>query len=265
MSIGQQFLARLNEAKEKKTFEFDKQIESMKRAMREVGNEEDLADKIAEVFAMCGLSGTYINKAPIRESVIEAAMVIRSKTTMTRTLGQIHSSLSAMVGVVLEAKGDEVDLDGGAFQQLVEEVLVELGLPAELVGKNGKAAIRSALKRQCAKMRSEDSVRIAFITFAKYAGIKVGDDVIGSVKKVAKLAKPVEPVKEAVEAESVEQVNVRDLNASARMIFGMMGLDLADEKLVRVVNDSALSRSLKAACRDAKVKRAMLAFLRAAK
>jgi hypothetical protein len=42
-----------------------------------------------------------------------------------------------------------------------------------------------------------------------------------------------------------------------------LGVDVTDETVVRVVNDSSFSRSIKAACRDPKVKRGMAAFLRA--
>ena len=79
MTIGAQFLARINEAKEVKSFSFDRGVEAMKKAMRAIGGESDFADKIAEVAAMSGIAGQYLNKPDVRESVVDAAMSLRSK------------------------------------------------------------------------------------------------------------------------------------------------------------------------------------------
>ncbi len=268
MSIGSQFLSRvLTEAKKDKKagFEFDRSVEAMKRAMRVVGGETNIADKIAEIAAMAGISGMYLNKPDVRESVLDAAQALRTKSARVRAFLAIHSTLSKFHGItqVVEAKEvkttSEEDLEGNAFQQLVEEVLVALGIPEEMVSGEAKAGVKAGLKRTIAKLRSDSDVRAAFVVFARLAGIKIGDGIVGPKKSAFAPA-----IKEAKEAEDeVAPTNLKDVLATARAIMMNLGVDLADETVVRVVNDAAMSRAIKAACRDPKVKRGMAAFLRA--
>lgn len=339
MSIGSQFLARLTEAKgEKKGFEFDRGTEAMKRAMRKIGGDNDFADKIAEVMAMCGISGMYSNKPEVRESVLDAAQVLRTKPARVRSFLALHSVLSKFHGVTppVVAEGKEDDLEGNAFQQLVEEVLVSLGVPEEMMGGDAKAGVKAGIRRTVAALKSDDLVRAAFVAYARYAGIRVGDKVVGVKKPGQKVEEAKMPAidpnryyviakkedsgktivvmrkngyedseaaeaacdeyKETVAGDDIEifswdyvkgsklakilgeglvvdddendetdPVNLKDLNASATAIAAAMGMNMADEKMVRVVNPNALARSIRTACRDSKVKRGMAAFLRAIK
>jgi hypothetical protein len=203
MSIGSQFLARLQEGKApaKKTegYQFDRQVEAMKRALRDIGGKNDFADKIAEVFGMVGVPGMYLNKAEVRESVIEAATALRSKPARVTSFLALHSALKNFHGVLAlrsapkkprgvlaEKKGDEVDLEGNTFQQLVEEVLVSLGMPVEMVTSAAKPGVKSPLRKKIAQLRADTAVRAAFVTFARLSGVKVNDGEVGMKKPAAK-------------------------------------------------------------------------------
>jgi hypothetical protein len=269
MSIGSQFLSRvLTEATKKdkkKGFEFDRSVEAMKRAMRDIGGETNLADKIAEVAAMVGIGGMYLNKPDVREGVLEAAQSLRTKAARVRAFLSIHSALSQFHGVtpITEGKASpEEELEGNAFQQFVEEVLVTLGIPEEMVSGEAKAGVKAGLKRMVAKLRADADVRAAFVTYGRLASIKLGDGVVGTKKSPFEVAAI--KIKEAKEADGeAAPTNLKDVLASARAIMMALGVDVTDETVVRVVNDSSFSRSIKAACRDPKVKRGMAAFLRA--
>jgi hypothetical protein len=181
MTIGQRFLARLNEAKKedkKPKFALDRGTEAMKRAMRKVA-QDDLADKIAEVMNMAGLPGMYLNKPEVRESVIAAAQDLRSKPNRVRAFLAMHSAMAAFRGMMVEAKGEE-DLEGSAFQQLLEEVLIALGAPVEMMTAEAKSVIKSSLRKMAAAMRADQAVKTAIITFARLMQIRVNDKVVGS-------------------------------------------------------------------------------------
>ena len=266
MSIGTQFLNRvLAEAKKPEAgYKFDRSIEAMKRSLRDIGGENNFADKIAEVMAMVGISGMYLNKPDVRESILEAAGELRTKSARVAAFLALHSALAAFHGVVpvSEAKGtEEQDLEGNAFQKTVEEVLVVLGLPAEMVSDAAKAGVKSGLKRTIAKLRADEGVRAAVKVFAQRAGVKVGDKVVGS-RKPGVLVVTKEEVSND-EKSALRGIDAKDPAASARSILAALGVDLEDDKIVRVVNDSMLTRSIKTAVRDAKVKRGITAFLRA--
>jgi hypothetical protein len=270
MSIGSQFLSRvLTEATKKdkkKGFEFDRSVEAMKRAMRDIGGETNLADKIAEVAAMVGISGMYLNKPDVREGVLEAAQSLRTKAARVRAFLSIHSALSQFHGVTPITEGKaaspEEELEGNAFQQFVEEVLVTLGIPEEMVSGEAKAGVKAGLKRMISKLRADADVRAAFVTYGRLASIKLGDGVVGTKKSPFEVAAI--KIKEAKDTEGeAAPTNLKDVLASARAIMMALGVDVTDETVVRVINDSSFSRSIKAACRDPKVKRGMAAFLRA--
>jgi hypothetical protein len=271
MTIGSQFLSRmLNEAKkdEKKGFTFDRSVEAMKRAMRDIGGEGNYADKIAEVFSMVGIPGMYLNKPEVRESVIEGAQNLKSKPARVRAFLALHSALSSFHGTtpIVEAKASksgEDDLEGNLFQQTVEEILVTLGLPEEMVGSGAKASIKTGLKRMVSKLRADSTVKSAFVTFARLAGIKAHDKIVGAKKS---MMEPKEPVTEAEEVDAqAPAVKMSDLMGTARTIFEHMGLNLDDDSVIKLVNRQAFINSVKTACRDAKVKQAMAAFLRTVK
>lgn len=320
MTIGSQFLSRLlNEAKkdEKNGFTFDRSVEAMKRAMRDIGGEGNYADKIAEVFSMVGIPGMYLNKPEVRESVIEGAQNLKSKPARVRAFLALHSALSTFHGTTpiveakakksecyvdfdedtelwcvfneagkalssyaaksdavrdcanrnglneAKAKSGEDDLEGNLFQQTVEEILVTLGLPEEMVGSGAKASIKTGLRRMVSKLRADSSVKSAFVTFARLAGIKAHDKIVGAKKSIME---PKEPVTEAEEIDAqAPAINMSDIIGTARTIFGHMGLNLDDDSIIKLVNRQAFVNSVKVACRDAKVKQAMAAFLRAVK
>lgn len=267
MTIGSQFLTRfLSEAKREvpKGFKFDRSVEAMKKAMRTIGGpEKDFADKIAEVAAMMGIPGMYLNKPDVRTAVLEGAQELRSKTARVVAFLGLHTALAAFYGAVpvSEAKepsdaNSEEELIGNAFQQLAEEILVSLGIPEEMVEKGAKSPVKTSLTRTIAKLRSDAGVKAALIAFARKASIKVNDKIVGSKKG------PMERVSEAEEAQDAPApAGVKDLVASAKAILVSLGVDLSDETVVRVVNEGALARSIKTACRDPKVKAAMAVFL----
>lgn len=265
MTIGSQFLTRfLSEAKREvpKGFKFDRSVEAMKKAMRTIGGpEKDFADKIAEVAAMFGIPGMYLNKPDVRTAVLEGAQELRSKTARVVSFLALHSALAAFYGAVpvTEAKAEpeskEDELVGNAFQQLVEEILVSLGIPEEMVEKSAKSPVKTSLTRTIAKLRSDSGVKSAIVAFARKASIKVNDKIVGSKKG------PMERVTEAEEEQAPAPAGVKDLVASAKAVMLSLGVDFADETVVRVVNEGALARSIKTACRDPKVKAAMAVFL----
>lgn len=186
MTIGSQFLARLQEGKEpaKKGYKFDPATESMKRQLRDIGGEKNFADKIAEVAAMSGLAGRFMNTPEGRESVIEGASKLRSRPAATAAFLSLHSALAAFHGYtpMAEGKDEEADLDGVAFQQLVEEVLVELGVPQSLVSEGGKSGTKAGLKRVIAKIVQDSTTKVAYQFLAKKLGIKVNDKIVGAKK-----------------------------------------------------------------------------------
>jgi hypothetical protein len=200
MTIGSQFLARLAEGKEpaKKGYKFDPATESMKRQLRDIGGEKNFADKIAEVAAMSGMQGRFMNTPEGRESVLAGAKGLRTRPAATAAFLALHSALAAFHGYtpMAEGKDEEADLDGVAFQQLVEEVLVELGIPQSLVSEGGKAGAKSTVKRMIAKIMQDSTTKVAYQFLAKKLGIKVNDKIVGTKKA----GKP-ETVEEAVGAD----------------------------------------------------------------
>ena len=264
MTIGSKFLERLTEAKSnKKAFTFDRGTEAMKRAMRDVGGENNFADKIAEVMNMIGIPGMYLNKPEVRESVLEAAANLRSKPARVAAFHALHDALASYRGVQL-GEGKEQDLEGQGFQQLVEEILISLGLPESMATAEAAPAIKSGIKRTVAAAKSDANVRAAFIVFAQRAGIRLHDALVGAKKDVmaAVNAKKRAALGEEVE---VDDTKVTAANAgldAAREIMAAMGVNLNDEKMVRVVNQNMLDRSIRTATRAAVVKRAMAAFKR---
>jgi hypothetical protein len=272
MSLGQQFLARLNEAKapapvKKKAFSFDPAVESMKRGMRDIGGSSDLADKIGEVMSLCGIPGIYLNKQDIKLSVVEAAQALRTKAARVRAFLTLHSALCAFYGVeapVKEAKAaapefSDEELEGSQFQKMVEEVLVLLGAPRELVTSDAKSAVKSSMRRVIPKLRQDENVRMAVLTLARYAGIKMNDGVAGE-KKVGPKKVAMEAVG-AAPAPAAPSAGPFDAWQAASSVFAKMGLNLNDEKLVRVVNQTSLVRAVKAACRNPATKAGLVAFL----
>jgi hypothetical protein len=193
MTIGSAFLTRLSEAKEKKEkkgYQFDRGTEAMKRAMRDVGGNLDLADKIAELANMCGVPGMYMNTSDVRDGILDAAQVLRTKTARVTSVLALHSALSNYHGVtpIAEAKTKEDDLEGQGFQQLVEEVLVSLGIPEDMVMAGAKAGVKSGIKKTVAAMRSDSSVRDAFRVYAQRSKIKLHDAIVGMMKTGPKVA-----------------------------------------------------------------------------
>ena len=184
MSFGSQFLARLTEAKkpaEKKApYTFDRNIESMKRAMRTIGGDSDLGDKVAEALNLCGVPGMYLNKPEVRESVLDAAQGMRSKPARVTAFLALHSALLTRASSLKEGK--EEDLEGQGFQQLVEEIMVSLGLPEEMVGASAKPAVKTGIKRTVMALKSDAAIRSAFIVYAQRAGVKLHDSLVGAKK-----------------------------------------------------------------------------------
>lgn len=187
MSIGTQFLARLNEAKKpeaKKGYKFDPATEAMKRQLRDIGGEKNFADKIAEVAAMSGMPGRFMNTPEGRESVLEGAAALRAKPAAVAAFLTLHSALSSFHGVtpMVEGKKEEMDLDGASFQQLVEEVLIALGLPESLVSAGGKAGSKAPVKRTIAMLMQDSTVKAAYMFLAKKLGVKINDGMVGAKK-----------------------------------------------------------------------------------
>lgn len=268
MTIGSQFLARLNEAKEKQTkkaYTFDRGTEAMKRVLRDIGGKNNFADKIAEVLNMVGVPGMYLNKPEVRESVIEAAQDLRTKPARVAAFLSMHQALATFHGVqpIVEAK--EEDLEGQGFQQLVEEIMISLGIPEEMVTASAKPAIRSGIRRTVTMLKTDTAVRTAVLYYAKMAKIRLHDAIVGMKKLGA--PKVVEAVTTGTVGAAGKEVqepvtNVKDFTAAAKTILKALGVDLADTSVVRVVNESTLNRSIKTAMRDGKVKRAASTFLR---
>lgn len=329
MSIGKKFLERvLAEAKSTEGFEFDRGTEAMKNALRDIGGENNFADKIAEVFNMCGISGTYMNKRDVKDSIIEAATELRSKPARVRAFLALHSALLNLHegATSVEEAEDTEELEGQGFQQFVEECLVSLGLPESFVGASAKAAIKAGLRKASALIRSDRAAKKAFVDFGRYSGVKLNDGTIGgkkrlgegyeingrtvkagskiswkdddgehigtvvedpkyngglrvggrSLKNIIDDSDEVEVIKEATAIGTSGTIGTddqsdnaidyaRDPVAAAMQVLSLLGVDLSNNQVVRVVNQMALNRSIKTACRNPAVKRGLAAFLRANK
>ena len=256
MTIGSKFLDRvLFEGKDKpKGSKFDAATETLKKALRQIGGEKDFADKIVEVANLSGVPGRFMNTPEAKESIVNAATALRGRAAAVAAFLALHS---ALVGTVTEAAAapaaDEKDLEGVGFQQLVEEVLVALGIPVALVGKDASGQVKSKVRSAAREMMANAAVKEAYKFFAKKLGIKINDGTVGVKKPGAKVVK---------EEEDVAVDNVKDLNAAAMTIAGAMGINFQDEAVIRVINANTLARQIRTTARDAKVKRAMSAFLR---
>jgi len=239
MSIGTQFLNRLNEAKSPaKKFTFDRGTEAMKRAMRDIGGENNFADKIAEVMNMMGVPGMYLNKPEVRESVIEAASTLRSKPARTTAFHNLHAALASYKGVMKEAK--EQDLEGQGFQQLVEEILVSLGLPESMATADAAPAIKTGIKRSVQAAKSDAGVRSAFIVFAQRAGIKLHDSLVGAKKDImAQVNAKKASVAESLYGEADPKLQVKTVNAN-----NMAGKAIAMIKALGLPLDPLFVRNL---------------------
>lgn len=189
MSLGSQFLKRLNEGA--KPAGFDAGTEAAKRQLRTVGgNEKNYGDKIAEVLNMCGVAGMYLKKKEVVSSIAAAADQLRSNSRRASSMLTLHAALKSFHGITMEAKND--DLTGGAFMQLMEECMVSLGAPVELVGADAKSGVKTRLRQLATEFSQDPAVAKAFRAYARASAIKVGDDTTGSTK--AKPAKMEEAV-----------------------------------------------------------------------
>ncbi len=179
MSLGSQFLKRLTEAT--KPAGFDAGTEAAKRQLRTIGgNEKNYGDKIAEVLNMCGVAGMYLKKKDVIDSIAGAAEKLRSNSRQASALLTLHGALKSATGMVMEKN---VELTGGAFMQLMEEVMVSLGAPVDLVGADAKAAVKTRLRQLATDFSQDPAVSKAFKAYARAAGIKVSDDITGAKPK----------------------------------------------------------------------------------
>lgn len=269
MSIGKKFLERvLAETKSTEGFEFDRGTEAMKNALRDIGGENNFADKIAEVFNMCGISGTYMNKRDVKDSIIEAATELRSKPARVRAFLALHSALLNLHegATSVEEAEDTEELEGQGFQQFVEECLVSLGLPESFVGASAKAAIKAGLRKASALIRSDRAAKKAFVDFGRYSGVKLNDGTIGGKKRLGEATAIGTTGTIGTDDQSDNAIDyARDPVAAAMQVLSLLGVDLSNNQVVRVVNQMALNRSIKTACRNPAVKRGLAAFLRANK
>lgn len=269
MSLGTQFLKRLNEATSKPAG-FDAGTEAAKRQLRTVGgNEKNYGDKIAEVLNMCGIAGLYLKKKDVISSIVAAADQLRSNSRRASTMLTLHGALKSHSGMTMEAKND--DLQGGAFMQLMEEVMVSLGAPVELVGAEAKSGVKTRIRQLATDFSQDPTVAKAFKAYARASAIKIGDDTTGSTKaKPAKMeeavgagTKPTQGTGDASAEDDGEAAGrITDVAAAAHSVFKTLGVDLTDTTMVRIVNPSALARAMRSAGRNTTVKAAMGVFLK---
>ena len=181
MSLGTQFLKRLTEGKtDKKPAGFDAGTEAAKRRIMTAGGmEKNYGDKIAELLNMCGVAGLYIKKQDVIDSIVTAGKTMQTSGAGPQFL-RLHAAVKAASGMTMEARN--TDLTGGAFQQLMEEVLVSLGAPIDLVGSKAKAAVKTAMRTIAVKFATEQSVVKAFRAYATKVGIKITDEKTGATK-----------------------------------------------------------------------------------
>lgn len=273
MSLGTQFLKRLNEAASKPAG-FDAGTEAAKRQLRTVGgNEKNYGDKIAEVLNMCGIAGVYLKKKPVLDSIAAAADTLRSNSRRASTMLTLHGALKSFHGMTMEAKND--DLQGGAFMQLMEEVMVSLGAPVDLVGANARSGVKTRIRQLATEFSQDPSINKAFKAYARATAIKIGDDKTGSTKAKGKeeeleeaVGQSTTPTRGTADAQPGQDDDgetmghVTNVPAAAKAIFKALGVDLADPRVLRVVNPSGLERALAKAGRNPRIKAAMGAFLK---
>lgn len=181
MSLGTQFLKRLSEGKiEQKSAGFDAGTEAAKRRIMTAGGmDKNYGDKIAELMNMCGVPGMYLKKQDTIDSIVGAAKAMQTSGAGPQFL-RLHSAIKSASGMTMEARNTE--LTGGAFQQLMEEVLVSLGAPIDLVGSKAKAGVKTAMRSVASKFATEQSVVKAFRAYAAKVGIKIADETTGATK-----------------------------------------------------------------------------------
>jgi hypothetical protein len=270
MSLGTQFLKRLNEAKPAPAAGFDSGTENAKRRILTAGGmNKNYGDKIAELLNMCGVPGMYLKKQDTIDSIVAAAKLMQTSGAGPQFI-RLHGAVKSASGMTMEARN--TDLTGGAFQRLMEEVLVSLGAPVDLVGANAKASVKTSMRSLAVKFAAEPTVVKAFRAYAMKVGIKIADETTGATKgKLAQEAVGSGTVSTAPtsgsdvkpeEDEGEKDGRITDVSAAAHTIFKKLGVDLTDTKMIRVVNANALSRAVRVAARDPKTKRAMSSFLR---
>ena len=185
MSLGTQFLKRLTEGKKEgttgqKPAGFDAGTEAAKRRIMTAGGmEKNYGDKIAELLNMCGVAGLYIKKQEVIDSIVAAGKTMQTSGAGPQFL-RLHAAVKAASGMTMEARN--TDLTGGAFQQLMEEVLVSLGAPIDLVGSKAKAAVKTAMRSIATKFATEQTVVKAFSAYAIKVGIRIADEKTGATK-----------------------------------------------------------------------------------
>lgn len=275
MSLGTSFLKRLNEAKSApKGASFDAGTEQAKsRIATAGGSKNNYGDKIAELLNMCGVPGMYLKKQEVIDSIVAKSKNVQSSGAGPALLS-LHAAIKASRGMTMEAKND--NLSGGAFQQMMEEVLVALGAPVDLVGADAKAGVKTAMRRLALEFAQDQTVVKAFRAVARKLGVSITDSATGATKgKLAQEAVTSGTVgtngksnaggKENAgggEDDGELQGRVTDVQAAAKAIFKAMGVDLNDSTMIRVVNPSALARGIATASRKPAVKSAMGAFLK---
>lgn len=250
MSLGSQFLKRLDEAKTKSAVaapSFDSGTEAAKRMITTAGGQErNYGDKIAELLNMCGVAGMYIKKKEVIESIVAAG---KDLTTNGRgpVFLRLHAAVKAARGMVMEARNK--DLIGNQFQQLFEEVLVSLGAPVDMVGANAKGVVKTSMRAILSDMASNPDVVKALRAFVMKAGIKITDDVTGATKD-----KPGAKLSEADEVAAdpklaVKATNSQNMAGHAIAMIQALGLPMTTQ-FVRNMNKPAEQMNLNKTIRD---------------
>jgi hypothetical protein len=70
---------------------------------------------------------------------------------------------------------------------------------------------------------------------------------------------------EAAQDEQQPLPSSGDYVSQAKLVFASLGLNLSNQQVIRIVNNSSFNLAVKTACKDPKVKRAIAAFVRALK
>lgn len=234
MSIGKQFLERLSEAKKpvaakaeapKPTFVADAGTERMKAMMRDTPDNmhQDLADHIAEMANAAGVPGAFLNKTEIRKAFIQSAIKLKNMPTRLKYFRILHTELTQLRignlpssggGGITMKKGaeDEKAIVGTAIQELLAEILVDLGVPMEYFTKEAPTPLKTSLKRAGTLIMSNSAVKNAIKALARGEGIRSGDDTVGSKKpgmkvKVQEAGEAVQPTRTKRELQATNDTN----------------------------------------------------------
>jgi hypothetical protein len=166
------------------------QLDSQTRAL--VGRlTRPLEKRIVGLFSLVGIPGRYLTADGIEDGVRAGAdKLFPVGSATSRAFSAFYEALAQIRGVTAEAGPADAagDAKRGSFlQKLLESVLIELGLPAELVVTGGPGPVGAALYRTVKSLAGADGAERALRDLGRRLGVSAAD----AMAPVAEARKPV--------------------------------------------------------------------------